>query len=273
MADGHALWEVATIFFRLGCIAFGGPAAHIALLDEEIVRKRAWISRAHFLDLLGITNLIPGPNSTEMAMHCGHERAGWPGLIVAGFCFVFPATVITGILAWLYAQYGQLPQLNPFIYGIKPAVLAIILAAAITLGKKALKTIELGGLALATVVACLLGVNEIVALFAGGLLGVLWYLAKNKANTTKGFLPFILLQAVPVPGDWLPIFWTFLKIGSLLYGGGYVLFAFLDAELVNQGLLTHGNCSMLLPWVSLRRAPFYRRLPLLAGKWGVWPGH
>lgn len=240
MANRQALREVATVFFRLGCIAFGGPAAHIALLEEEVVRKRAWMSHAHFLDLIGVTNLIPGPNSTEMTMHCGHERAGWPGLIVAGICFIFPATVITGVFAGLYAQYGQLPQLAPFIYGIKPAVLAIILAAAITLGKKALKTIELSLLAVATVVACLLGVSEIVALFAGGLLGVGLYLARKAVNTTPVVLPVILLQKLipAMPGEWIPIFWTFLKIGSLLYGGGYVLFAFLDAELVSQGLLT-----------------------------------
>ena len=182
------------------------------------------------------------PDSRPQLNRNGHalwpRTGGLAGVDRRRLCFVFPATVITGVLAWLYAQYGQLSQLNPFIYGIKPAVLAIILTAAITLGKKVLKTIELGGLALATVVACLLGINEIVALFAGGFLGVLLYFTTTKTHTMKGFLPLILLQAVPVPGDWLPIFWTFLRIGSLLYGGGYVLFAFLDAELVNQGLLT-----------------------------------
>ena len=111
----HSLQEVAKVFFKLGCIAFGGPAAHIAMMEAEIVEKRKWISRAHFLDLMGATNLIPGPNSTEMTMHCGYERAGVKGLFVAGICFIFPAVVITGILAWLYTTYGKLPEVQPYI--------------------------------------------------------------------------------------------------------------------------------------------------------------
>lgn len=133
------LGEVAALFFKLGLIAFGGPAAHIAMMEEEVVTKRKWMSRQHFLDLVGATNLIPGPNSTEMTMHCGHERAGWPGLFVAGACFIFPAVVFTGILAWLYVEYGEVPAIEPFLYGIKPAVLAIILSAVHKLGQKALK--------------------------------------------------------------------------------------------------------------------------------------
>ena len=123
----------------MGCIAFGGPAAHIAMMEEEIVNKRKWFDRQHFLDLIGATNLIPGPNSTEMTMHCGHERAGMQGLFVAGISFIFPAVVITGIFAWIYVTYGDLPEVEGFVYGIKPAVLVIILSAVIKLGKKALK--------------------------------------------------------------------------------------------------------------------------------------
>ena len=150
------LKEVAKLFFKLGSIAFGGPAAHIAMMEDEVVKKRKWMSHQHFLDLVGATNLIPGPNSTEMTMHCGHERAGWKGLIVAGASFVFPAVVITMIFAWLYQQYGQLPKVEPFIYGIKPAVIAIILGAVYRLGKKALKNVELGILGALTLIACLL---------------------------------------------------------------------------------------------------------------------
>lgn len=232
--------EVAKLFFKLGCIAFGGPAAHIAMMEDEVVKKRKWMSHEHFLDLVGATNLIPGPNSTEMTMHCGHERAGWPGLIVAGACFIFPAVVITSVFAWAYQQYGQLPKVEAFIYGIKPAVIAIILAAVISLGKKALKSVELGILGAATAIASLAGVNEILALFGCGLAGVLLSLIRNRKTTVHSFIPLIVLQIVAAAPHLsnAKIFWSFLKVGALLYGSGYVLFAFLDAELVSNGLLT-----------------------------------
>lgn len=234
---GKNLKEVALLFFKLGSIAFGGPAAHIAMMEDEVVKIRKWMTHQHFLDLVGATNLIPGPNSTEMTMHCGHERAGWKGLIVAGACFVFPAVVITMVFAWLYQQYGQLPKVEPFIYGIKPAVIAIILGAVYRLGKKALKNVELGILGALTLTACLLGVHEIVALFACGFLGVVWYFIRNSKNNLNSFTPLILLQ-VTASASTLKILWIFFKVGALLYGSGYVLFAYLDAELVSTGLLT-----------------------------------
>src|SRR3984885_16001958 len=120
--DRSKLGEVARVFLKLGIIGFGGPAVHIAMMEEEVVRKRQWFTHEHFLDLIGATNLIPGPNSTEMALHCGKERGGWRGLLVAGACFILPAVITTGIFAWAYQKYGQLPQVQPFIYGIKPAV-------------------------------------------------------------------------------------------------------------------------------------------------------
>jgi len=216
------LIEVATVFFRLGCVAFGGPAAHIAMMEDEVVHKKKWMDRQHFLDLIGATNLIPGPNSTEMTMHCGHERAGVAGLFVAGACFVFPAVVITGILAWFYTSYGQLPEVAPFIMGIKPAVLAIIASAILKLGKKALKSWEIGAIGILTLVASVLGVNEVIALLSAGVLGVFYFYSKSELNTTSKSM----------------IFWTFLKVGAILYGSGYVLFAYLDAELVTKGWLT-----------------------------------
>jgi len=231
------LKELALLFFKLGSIAFGGPAAHIAMMEDEVVKKRKWMTQQHFLDLVGATNLIPGPNSTEMTMHCGHERAGWRGLVVAGASFIFPAVVITMVFAWLYQQYGQLPAVEPFIYGIKPAVIAIILGAVYRLGKKAIKSRELAVLGALTLIAALLGVNEILALFAGGLLGLAWYLVLHRTNTLYSFAPLLLLQITTAPGT-LKILWTFFKVGALLYGSGYVLFAFLDAELVNTGILT-----------------------------------
>lgn len=238
MQQHTELKELAKLFFKLGSISFGGPAAHIAMMEDEVVKKRKWMTPEHFLDLVGATNLIPGPNSTEMTMHCGYERAGWKGLLVAGFFFIFPAVVITSIFAWLYVKYGQLPEVEPYIYGIKPAVIAIIISAVLSLGKKALKNLEIGILGLITLAACLLGLNEIIALFGCGALGLLLYYIKNNRQSVNGFFPFLLIQSLPQDITTLKIFFIFLKVGALLYGSGYVLFAFLDAELVTTGYLT-----------------------------------
>lgn len=233
------LGEVAKLFLKLGLIGFGGPAVHIAMMEEEVVRKRNWMSHDHFLDLVGATNLIPGPNSTEMAMHIGRERAGWRGLVLAGCCFIMPAVIFTGLLAWAYAAYGHLPQLQPFLYGVKPAIIAVVISSMMVLGQKALKSVQLGLIGLLCVVAVLIGLNEIYILFCAGLLGILIYLLGVRGNKSYGVFPFVLLQALPpspaVPGK---IFLIFLKIGSILYGSSYVLFAFLDAELVSRGWLT-----------------------------------
>lgn len=241
MTEKQKRLEVAGVFFKLGCIAFGGPAAHIAMMEEEIVQKRKWMDRQHFLDLIGATNLIPGPNSTEMTMHCGRERAGVAGLFIAGICFILPAVVLTGILAWLYGAYGQLPEVAPFVFGIKPAVLAIIASAVIKLGQKALKNRELVALGILVLGASLVGANEIAALLGAGLLGSLYFLAKHRISASrKAGLPWLLLPAwaSAVPGlSSLKVFWIFLKIGATLYGSGYVLFAYLDAELVGRGWL------------------------------------
>jgi len=234
-----SLKEIAALFLKLGSIAFGGPAAHIAMMEDEVVRKRKWMTHEHFLDLVGATNLIPGPNSTEMTMHVGHERAGWKGLVVAGSLFILPAVLITGIFAWLYQQYGQLPNVEPFLYGIKPAVIAIIASAVYTLGKKALKSTTLGILGALTLIATLLGVHEIVALFGCGLAGILIFWFRGRQNAANGFFPLLLIPAAAeLWAANLKTFLIFLKVGALLYGSGYVLFAFLDAELVMKGLLT-----------------------------------
>lgn len=240
MEKNNKLPEIAKVFLKLGTIAFGGPAAHIAMMEDEIVKKRKWISLQHYLDLIGATNLIPGPNSTEMTMHCGYERGGWKGLFVAGASFIFPAVLITGFLAWLYVKYGQLPEVEPYIYGIKPAVIAIILSAVYKLGKKSLKSTLLGILGAATLVVSLLGVNEITALLACGLLGILIHLATHRDKMLSIVAPIIFLQASITAPQWesIKVFGTFLKVGALLYGSGYVLFAYLDAELVATGLLT-----------------------------------
>lgn len=239
------LIEVAQVFFKLGCFAFGGPAAHIAMMEDEIIEKRKWMTREYFLDLIGTTNLIPGPNSTEMTMHCGYERAGKAGLFVAGISFIFPATIVTAILAYLYVKYGKLPEVEPFMYGIKPAVLAIIASAILKLSKKALKSTELIILGILVLVVSLLGVNEIVALLAAGILGMLYFYMKSKArtnlNTFSPLLLFLGINTTIAKISTLKLFLIFLKVGAILYGSGYVLFAYLDAELVTRGLLTRAE--------------------------------
>ena len=141
MNNSKELKEVAVLFLKLGLVGFGGPAVHIAMMEEEVVKKRKWMTGEHFLDLVGATNLIPGPNSTEMSMHCGYLRAGWKGLIVAGLCFIVPAVMITAVFAYAYQRYGQLPAVEPFLYGIKPAILAVVVVLVISLGKKSLKNL------------------------------------------------------------------------------------------------------------------------------------
>ncbi|WP_299112637.1 chromate efflux transporter [uncultured Winogradskyella sp.] len=239
------LKEVAQVFFKLGCFAFGGPAAHIAMMEDEIIEKRKWMTRDYFLDLIGTTNLIPGPNSTEMTMHCGYERAGKAGLFVAGIAFIFPATIITAILAYLYVKYGQLPEVEPFIYGIKPAVLAIIANAILKLGKKAVKSTELIIIGVLVLVVSLLGVNEVVALLSAGVIGMLYFYLKSKTqsnlNSISPFFLFLGVNTTIAKVSTLKLFLIFLKVGAILYGSGYVLFAYLDAELVTRGLITRAE--------------------------------
>lgn len=241
--------EVAGVFFKMGVIAFGGPAAHIAMMEDEIITRRKWMSRQHFLDLMGATNLIPGPNSTEMTMHCGHERAGTLGLFVAGISFIVPAVIITGFLAWLYGMYAEVPAVEPFIAGIKPTVIAIIAGAVYKLGKKALKNWELGVLGVLVIVAAFWGVNEVTALLGTGLIGMIYFYFKNRTPEDKKkaeipkkqFMPLLLIQgtgAIAAKITTIKVFLTFLKVGAILYGSGYVLFAYLDAELVSTGMLT-----------------------------------
>ena len=238
------LLEIFHVFFKLGWIAFGGPAAHIAMMEKEVVEKRQWMSREHFLDLIGATNLIPGPNSTEMTMHCGYERAGWKGLFVAGMAFIFPAVFLTGILAWFYTRYGDIPAVEPFLFGIKPAVMAIIAGALYKLGQKALKSWVLGIIGIFTLLVALAGLDEIMAILLAGFLGLLWKggsILKNR-GTLSGLLPIGLLyggSAATTAVSTSKLFFVFMKIGAVLFGSGYVLVAYLDGELVEKlGWLT-----------------------------------
>lgn len=241
------LFEVIGLFFKLGIIGFGGPAAHIAMMEDEVVEKKKWMDRQSFLDLIGATNLIPGPNSTEMALHCGYHRAGILGLIAAGFFFILPAITITGFLAFLYTEYGELPEVTPFIYGIKAAVISIIFQAMLKLWKKAYKGIEYGIIALLVFALSFIGFDEITVILAAGVIGGIYFSAKVKSETNyKQFIPLILAKTSStalIQLSNLKIFFTFLKIGAILYGSGYVLFAYVDAELVTNGILTRAQLS------------------------------
>ncbi len=239
-----SLGELATLFLKLGTIAFGGPAAHIAMMRQEVVEKRKWLSDEEFLDLNSAANLIPGPNSTELAIHIGYLRAGWPGLLVAGVCFILPAMLIVLGFAWVYVKYGQLPQIGWLLYGVKPVIIAIVLQALWQLSKAAVKNVWLAVLGTAVLVLSFLGVNELLLLFAGGLVAAAAHIVRRRQLTTNALgLPLLLLQAsptVPTGVSLTAIFLFFLKIGSVLFGSGYVLLAFLRADLVERyGWLTN----------------------------------
>lgn len=232
-----SLGEVIRLFLRLGFTAFGGPAAHIAMMHDEVVVRRRWMEEQHFLDLVGATNLIPGPNSTEMAIHIGYDRAGWRGLVAAGICFILPAALIVGILAWAYVEYGRTPQGEALLYGIKPVIIAIVLQALFRLGRTAVKGPLLALIGVVALLLYLFGVNELLLLFGGGLVLVAIQVIRQSPQWSAAFLPLIgasglvrLVESAPVRLDQL--FFIFLKIGGVLYGSGYVLLAFLRNDFV-----------------------------------------
>lgn len=238
--------EVAGLFLKLGFTAFGGPAAHIAIMHDQVVKRRKWLDDQHFLDLLGATQLIPGPNSTEMAIHIGFVRAGLPGLIAGGVCFTLPAALIVIALSWMYVRYGTLPQAGGILYGIKPVVIAIILQALWSLGQKAVKGYLTAAAGIGVIVLYFLGINEIALLFAGAI-GVMIFqnLRRFKNSSMRSFIPLSLaglgLSAMAAaPFSFTTLFLTFLKIGAILYGSGYVLIAFLRTDFVERlGWLTN----------------------------------
>lgn len=228
------LRELTSLFLRLGLTAFGGPAAHIAMMHHETVRRREWLDERRFLDLVGATNLIPGPNSTELAMYVGYTRARYRGLVVAGFCFILPAALMVTALAWAYMRYGTTPAATGLLYGVKPVVVAIIAWALLSLVRTALSTRLTFVLAAAALTAYLLGVNELLILFTGGLVAVLLHL-----SPTGSIRALPLAVPFPASDDLLRLFLTTLKIGSVLYGSGYVILAFLRGDFVHRlGWLT-----------------------------------
>ncbi len=231
------LWELALLFLKLGTIAFGGPAAHIALMRTEVVQRWRWMDEQEFLDLMGATNLIPGPNSTELAIHVGRMRAGWRGLVVAGSCFILPATLIVLAFAWVYVRYGSTPQVQDLLYGITPVIVAIIIHALWGLLRTAVKGPFLAVVGIAALAFYFLGVSEIPLLFGGALVVLVVQNVRQRWNATA-FVPLGLLALPSAAAGSLGIFLSFLKIGSVLFGSGYVLLAFLRSEFVDPGLLT-----------------------------------
>lgn len=244
------LRELMLLFLRLGTTAFGGPAAHIAMMHDEVVVRRRWLSEESFLDLLGATNLIPGPNSTEMAIHIGWQRRRTAGLLVAGVSFILPAALITSVLASLYVEFGTVPSAQWLLYGVKPVILGIVFQALWNLAPAAARTKPLRGLAVLALALAAAGVNELAILFGVGLVAVLtsrWTAPTNahRIGRLPAFAPVVPMittaaaaHAVTLPG----LFWIFLKIGSVLFGSGYVLLAFLRADLVERlGWLTEAQ--------------------------------
>jgi chromate transporter len=235
------VWELARLFLRLGATAFGGPAAHIVFMEQEVVARRGWMTRQEFLDLYGVTNLLPGPNSTEMAIHIGLRRAGWIGLLVAGTCFILPAALATLVLAWAYVRWGALPRAEAVLAGVKPAIVAIVAAALVRFARTAVKAWSLAAIGVAAVVASALGVHELAVLGAGGAAAVM---LRRGPRPPGGQLLLGVGAGAAGPGigagvagvgvGLAPLFLIFLKAGALLFGSGYVLLAFLRADLVHR---------------------------------------
>jgi chromate transporter len=233
----HSLTGLAAVFLRLGLTAFGGPAAHVALMRDEFVRRRGWLDDAAFVDLLGAANLIPGPTSTELAMHIGHRRAGLAGLIVAGLAFLLPAVAIVAALAWLYVEEGQRPEIGALLLGVAPVVVAIVAHAGWSIGRSVIRDAAAALLFGATVVAAIAGLPEIAVLLGAGLVALIVRTGLAGQAAPAAILAgpgvagaFVTAPAIGIGG--LPIFFTFLKVGAVLFGSGYVLVALLRSELV-----------------------------------------
>lgn len=236
------LRELAILYVRLGTTAFGGPAAHVAMMEEEVVRRRGWLTHEQFLDLFGVVNLIPGPNSTQMAIQIGYRLAGWPGLLIGGICFIFPAALLTLVLAWLYVRYGTLPQAAAVLYGVKAVMVAVVVQAIWSLSRTAVKTKLLALIGIFAVLANAFGLNVLLVIFGAGVFAVC---AKEPARLKSLRSKAIVLLVPPAPlvtstgtlgaaapFGLLPLFLFFLKIGAVLFGSGYVLLAFLRTDLV-----------------------------------------
>lgn len=268
------LADLARLFLRLGATAFGGPAAHIALMEDEVVRRRGWLSRAEFLDLLGAANLIPGPNSTELAIHIGHLRAGRRGLLVAGSCFILPAFAIVLALAWAYVRFGQLPAVDGLLYGVKPVVVAVIAQALWRLGRTALTSRTSALLAVAALVLAVAGVPEVVVLFGVGAAAVaLRQLHERGGASAAGLLAVGGFSLAMVPYSLPALFLYFLFVGSVLFGSGYLLVALLQGTLVQQwGWLTEDQLLTAVAIGQVTPGPVFTTATFVGYLLGGFPG-
>ena len=228
--------EIAGLFLRLGLTAFGGPAAHLTFMEREAVHRREWLTRAEFLDLVGACNLLPGPSSTQVAMALGFRRGSWPGLVIAGVCFILPATLATLMLAWAYVRYGSLPQVQGVLYGAKPVMVAIVLQAVWNLGRTAFGNWTLGVVGIICFAAALVGAPPLAVLLAAGIFILVLSLARSQRGTALALvtIPIASTSAVGASAGLLPILFTFLKMGVVVFGSGYVLLSFLQADLVDR---------------------------------------
>ncbi len=295
MLPCDVLRELATLFLRLGITAFGGPAAHIAMMRDEVVHRRHWLTDTEFLDLLAATHLIPGPNSTELAIHLGYKRCGWPGLIAAGVCFILPACLIVMAIAWGYTRYGDTPQLEGVMYGIGPVIVTIILHAVWKLGQTAVTSALAAVIGVAAMSLSLAGVNELLILAAGALLALMVRVARRPprppragpstaptaaAVAVAGATSFTAVSAaalamtstaVPVTLTRLTLF--FLKVGSVLFGSGYVLVAFLRADLTQRwGWLTDQQLIDAITVGQVTPGPVFTTATFIGYLLGGWAG-
>ncbi len=281
-AQRQALREVAALFFQLGWIAFGGPAAHIALMRREVVIRRKWLTEQQFLDLLGASNLIPGPTSTELAIYLGYARAGHLGLVLAGALFILPAMLLVLMLAWAYGRYGATPQVGAILYGIKPVIIAVIVQAIYALWPTAVKTWRLGLVVALSAALYLLGFNPLIPLFG---LSILVMLAENRARLARTAGKGRMVLAVPLTAAAAPVavgavgfslvvlFLTFLKIGATLYGSGYVLLAFLRDDFVHRlGWLTDRQLLDAIAVGQFTPGPVFTTATFIGYLTGGWLG-
>ncbi len=272
------LLEVVLLFLRLGFTAFGGPAAHIAMYHDEVVKRRRWLDEQHFLDLLAACNLIPGPNSTEMVIHISYLRAGWPGFFLGGLAFIVPAVGIVLALAWAYVRYGSTPQAAWLMYGIQPVILAVIGQALWDLGRKAIRDKFAALVALAVLGLHFLGIHELLLLAAGGLI-VMLVRNRNSLLPRRGMTALLPVFGFGLAGSALApfglpaLFMVFLKIGAILYGSGYVLLAFLRADLVERlGWLTDQQLLQAIAVGQITPGPLFTSATFIGYLLGGLPG-
>ena len=270
---------MAALFLKLGVLGFGGPAAHIAMFREEAVRRRKWLSDQRFMDLVGATSLIPGPNSTEMAIHLGLERAGWRGLVAAGALFILPAFLIVTALAWVYVEFNEVPALQWALYGIKPAVIAIVVNAIMGLAKTALGKAWTLVLAAGVLTLYIIGINELILLAAGGGIGLLARVREWRGpggRTLFGLLPLGTMPAVLATASTFSLghlFLVFLKIGAVLYGSGYVLLAFMQGDFVDRlGWLTQQQLLDAVAVGQMTPGPVFTTASFVGYILGGWSG-